>query len=379
MNKLVSKNPIQRFKEGKKIQKFAGGGSSNQKFGNWLFSTGFLSPLRGMFIAAKTFSPTKASSGQIENSKNSSLQRYKAKRKEEIQKQQKQSSVKKVTKPKSVRPIQQQQQAPKIVEQPSVYIPKLEGQEDNWEEVAGIKSPILKTIREQKNQNENTSTTVTKSTTPNFGYRTDNTYENKDFGDRLKSMGIRSNADLIDFGWRTQGKDYDWKGDNWARQFRSDINQALGGDWSDANIRKVFNTAGRWGRGFLGSGDISDFQRTLQTNAGSWNGAYDKAKAQYEANNKQNTNNQITSKNYMELINKWLNGQLKLDSSVNSEYNKFLPPLFRKYPGMTIYDPIKSPLLQNEQHLAPIFRKYYKQGGQLVSRNPIQRFKLKNK
>jgi len=30
-------------------------------------------------------------------------------------------------------------------------------------------------------------------------------------------MGIRSNADLIDFGWRTQGDNYDWKGDNWTK------------------------------------------------------------------------------------------------------------------------------------------------------------------
>ena len=156
--------------------------------------------------------------------------------------------------------------------------------------------------------------------TPNFGYRTNNTYEDVDFRDRLKSMGIRSNADLIDFGWRTQGNDYDWKGNNWAKQFRSDINQALGGDWSDTNIRKTFNTSGNWGGGFLGSGDISDFQRALQINAGSWNGAYDRAKEQYKTN------------------------RLKF-----------------------------SPGYVNWRSLLNL--SYYKQGGQLVSRNPVQRFK----
>lgn len=107
-------------------------------------------------------------------------------------------------------------------------------------------------------------------------YRTSNTYENADFSDRLKAMGIKSNADLIDFGWRTNGENYDWKGDNWAKQFRSDINQALGGDWSDQNIRKVFNTQGKW-RGSR-VGDFSDIQGVLQNNAGKWNGAYDNAK-----------------------------------------------------------------------------------------------------
>ena len=155
--------------------------------------------------------------------------------------------------------------------------------------------------------------------TPNFGYRTNNTYEDVNFRDRLKSMGIGSNADLIDFGWRTQGNNYDWKGNDWAKQFRSDINQALGGDWSDNNIRKTFNISGNWGRGFLGSGDMSDFQRTLQTNAGSWNGAYDKAKEQYESN-------KLKFPEYMKPITNWFTG-------------------------------------------------YYKQGRQLPSRNPIQRFK----
>lgn len=146
----------------------------------------------------------------------------------------------------------------------------------------------------------------------NFGYRTSNTYENNDFSDRLRNMGIRSNADLIDFMHRTNGENYNWNGNNWARQFRSDVNQALGGDYSDANIRKVFNTSNNWGRGFLGRGDIGDFQNALQTYAGTWNGSYDR-----------NLGNYVK----------------------NIDWSKF---------------------------------KLFKQGGQLPSRNIIERFKQKN-
>ena len=146
----------------------------------------------------------------------------------------------------------------------------------------------------------------------NLGYRTSNTYENNDFSDRLRNMGIRSNADLIDFMYRTNGKDYNWNGDNWARQFRSDVNQALGGDYSDANIRKTFHTKNGWGGGFLGGGDFTDFQNALQTNAGVWNGMYER-----------NLGNYVK----------------------NIDWSKF---------------------------------KLYKQGGQLISRNPVKRFKQKN-
>ena len=119
-------------------------------------------------------------------------------------------------------------------------------------------------------------------------YRTSNTYENTDFSDRLKAMGIKSNADLIDFGWRTNGENYDWKGDNWAKQFRSDINQALGGDWSDQNIRKVFNTQGKW-RGSR-VGDFSDIQGVLQNNAGKWNGTQNSPNNQIVQPNNNYTN-----------------------------------------------------------------------------------------
>ena len=106
-----------------------------------------------------------------------------------------------------------------------------------------------------------------------FGYKTSNTYEGNDFASKLKKMGIRSNADLINFMYKS-GKE-GWKGDAWQTQFRNDVDKALGGDYSDANIRKTFNTKNGWGRGFLGGGDFSDFQNALQTNAGVWNGIYD--------------------------------------------------------------------------------------------------------
>ena len=118
----------------------------------------------------------------------------------------------------------------------------------------------------------------------NFSYRTSNTYENNDFFNKLKAMGIRSNADLIDFMNRTNGENYNWNGDNWAKQFRSDVNQALGGNYSDDNIRKVFNTSGNWHRGFLGRGDLGDFQNALQTYAGTWNGSYDRNLGNYVKN-----------------------------------------------------------------------------------------------
>ena len=106
-----------------------------------------------------------------------------------------------------------------------------------------------------------------------FGYKTSNTYEDDNFTNKLKGMGIRSNADLINFMYKS-GKE-GWKGDAWQTQFRSDVDRALGGDYSDANIRKVFGTQGKWGRGFMGRGDFGDFQNILQTNAGVWNGMYD--------------------------------------------------------------------------------------------------------
>ena len=183
-----------------------------------------------------------------------------------------------------------------------------------WKDFAANNIPKnFDVTQEQKNMNIETKPyTEVQTPTANFGYRTSNTYENNDFLDRLRNMGIRSNADLIDFMYRTNGANYNWNGDNWARQFRSDVNQALGGNYSDDNIRKVFNTSGNWHRGFLGRGDLGDFQNALQTYAGTWNGSYDR-----------NLGNYVK----------------------NIDWTKF---------------------------------KLFKQGGQLPSRNPVKRFKQRN-
>lgn len=106
-----------------------------------------------------------------------------------------------------------------------------------------------------------------------FGYKTTNTYEDDDFANKLKRMGIRSNADLMHFMY--ESKKPNWQGDEWSTQFRNDVDRLLGGDYSDANIRKVFKTKNGWNNGFMGRGDFGDFQNVLQTNAGVWNGIYD--------------------------------------------------------------------------------------------------------
>ena len=106
-----------------------------------------------------------------------------------------------------------------------------------------------------------------------FGYKTSNTYEGDDFANKIKALGIRSNADLINFMYKS-GKE-GWKGDAWQTQFRNDVDRLLGGDYSNTNIRKVFKTKNGWGNGFMGRGDFGDFQNVLQTNAGVWNGMYD--------------------------------------------------------------------------------------------------------
>ena len=177
---------------------------------------------------------------------------------------------------------------------------------------------------------------------PFFGYRTNNTYGDSDFRNKLETLGIRSNADLINFGWRTQGTDYDWKGNDWAKQFRSDLDRILGKNWSDENIRRAFNTSGKWGRGFLGSGDFSDFQKSLQESAGVWNSDYDRRKVDYE----NSLANQQKSP-------KWLP---QIQNSINSLW--------------TTYTPSWRNNLQGVLNLS-----LYKKGGALSPRNPVERFK----
>ena len=59
-------------------------------------------------------------------------------------------------------------------------------------------------------------------------------------------------------------------------------------DWSDQNIRKVFNTQGKW-RGSR-VGDFSDIQGVLQNNAGKWNGTQNNPINQTTQSNNNYTN-----------------------------------------------------------------------------------------
>lgn len=87
--------------------------------------------------------------------------------------------------------------------------------------------------------------------TPDFGYKTTNDYTSSDFKNKLSGLGINNNANFVRFLNETGG-------DAWTQQFRNDARYALGADYSDENIRKVFNTQGNWGKGFLGKGDYGD-------------------------------------------------------------------------------------------------------------------------
>lgn len=150
-----------------------------------------------------------------------------------------------------------------------------------------------------------------------FGYKTANTYEDDDFASKLKNMGIKSNADLMHFMY--ESKKPNWKGDEWSTQFRNDVDRLLGGDYSDANIRKVFKTKNGWNNGFMGRGDFGDFQNVLQTNAGVWNGIYDAkqnearmnaARQQYAAKLSQQFTPQLSKPTIEDPSNKFMVGNI---------------------------------------------------------------------
>ena len=150
-----------------------------------------------------------------------------------------------------------------------------------------------------------------------FGYKTANTYEDDDFASKLKRMGIRSNADLMHFMY--ESKKPNWQGDEWTTQFRNDVDRALGGDYSDKNIRKVFKTKNGWSNGFMGRGDFGDFQNVLQTNAGVWNGIYDAkqnearmnaARQQYAAKLSQQFTPQLPKPTVADPSNKFMVGNI---------------------------------------------------------------------
>ena len=199
--------------------------------------------------------------------------------------------------------------------------------------------------------------------TPNYGYRTNNTYEGNDFYNRMKSMGIRSNADLIDFMYRNNGKTFS---DDWTRQFHSDVNKALGGDYSDANVRKVFGTNGTWGKAFMGSGDYTDFQKTLQTNAGIWNGTYDAKELAARTGNDGIVYSSLERKKLFDKYNKPSQTTILGNNNFNYSYDLFKP--------VTWSDNLSNQLMQNTNYYNPS----YKKGGSLISKNAIERFKQKN-
>ena len=167
-----------------------------------------------------------------------------------------------------------------------------------------------------------------------FGYSTTNTYEDNDFANKVKALGIRSNADLINF-MHNSGK-AGWKGDEWSTQFRSDVDRALGGDYSDANIKRVFKTKNNWGGGFMGRGDYGDFQNALQTNAGVWNGIYDAkqnearmntARQQYAVKLAQQFTPQLSKPTVEYPLNKFMIGKIQTNTLSDQ------PGLSKKWTG----------------------------------------------
>lgn len=172
----------------------------------------------------------------------------------------------------------------------------------------------------------------------NFGYTTTNTYSDpiKTFRQRLQSLGINSNQSLIN--WLNNTKDRDIS-DAWQRQFRTDVDKALGSNYSNENIEKVFDTQGKWYRGK--EGDYNDFQNALATQAGTWNGTADKLKQQYYNN------------------------------LGNSAINNMMPPSGNYVPPLEIRNFAKNNSFSGT--FVPTIK--LKQGAKLTSKNVIERFK----
>lgn len=395
MNKLVSRNPIQRFKQGRKIIKAEPGWKLDPYTGK------YKNPVTNQLITAEQYKQYKLDklrkAGYIDNNNHwigsTSTQDKKSSSTETSQRSS--STSKRPLKTKEQWESEFNNAKNKLTAQQLMYLDSLGIDTSNAEKMQkGINaynkdsglvvdnkwgnnsstalSKILSSMpsnyrNEDTQQGLDNEKNIPDPTKPviNLGYRTSNTYENNDFSDRLKNMGIRSNADLIDFMYRTNGENYNWNGDNWAKQFRNDVNQALGGDYSDANIRKVFNTQGNWGRGFLGSGDIRDFQNALQTNAGIWNGLYDKKQQEADLLSRTGQNGIVYSNSHArDLFDKI---KLKNTTFMNQPTNVSNASLGIKTPGQATWRTLLNDRLS-----------YYKQGGHLPSRNIVERFKQRN-
>lgn len=339
MNKLVSKNPIQRFKEGRKIEKFETGGftyngkhyvGGGTKIVNWLKKQ--MMPF-GAIPVKQQSQKTKRTVYPLYNSTTGETTYYNSLEEREAAKQNIINSKNNITINNSgvipgVNDIDTQM---RINQLPSAKLKKplktqeqwntefqnnfinnltqdqrqyLDSQGVNFNDVKAVQKFIgtnddgkwgrnsinawnkfISTIpqnfsqtREEQSMMQGTTPYVETPITPTK-YTTNNTYMDKtQFRDNIRGLGIQSNADLINWMHQTGAEGYDFGGNQWAKQFRNDVDRVLGGDYSDANIRKTFNTAGNWGRGFLGGGDLSDFQNAMATNAGVWNGIADAGK-----------------------------------------------------------------------------------------------------
>ena len=352
MNKLVSKNPVQRFKQGRKIEKFQGGGEPQKKYyltnnGGLVYETpetvdalysdavaaNLTNPYNvktnsgykfqiGSFDGGKTYYRLDTRKKLDNNSANFLIRKAIKPKKEEVGKVGDGRDTKGVSNGVGTRkdwkaeytnnflntlsndeithlkqamgsdngyldPSKMQEFLIANLGKGSLGNYGKEGVDGRWGNVSRdawelYKKKYISTPKQEEifeTPAENNETPITTPVVTPTKYTTNNTYMDKtQFRDNIGGLGIQSNADLINWMYQTGAEGYNFGGNQWAKQFRSDVDRALGGDYSDANIRKTFNTAGNWGRGFLGGGDLSDFQNAMATNAGVWNGIADAGK-----------------------------------------------------------------------------------------------------
>lgn len=307
MNKLVSKNPVQRFKQGKRILKAYYGNGMNLPYNADNEEVPVVKPImvNGITLAEKRKQYQNKNQSSVPNSvskpntvakKPTTFKGISASGKVLARKNQWNDVISNEDKQKlmstgyfnrdSFKDVKTFQQAL------NNYLGK-DGygsiSEDNmWgnQTAAAFKtaldkstSPVVRTVDKvifQGKQPSLVSVPTVKAENINipikdYGYSTTNHYDgdlNKYIG-TLKSLNINSNQSLADFVNRDNS---DLSG--WEAQLHNDIRNALNNDYSDENIKRVFGTSGKWGKGFLGRGDYGDFFNSLQRLAGTWNGNY---------------------------------------------------------------------------------------------------------
>lgn len=335
MNKLVSRNPIQRFQQGKKIVKAKLGTSAvvGTKVGDWVrkqSSEGFLwqntrnnsilQPGKEIVVNGMVLKGTGGmTSESLRSNKNKGLlSKANTYFNNSIKKINNMQPKKKATSTVTKTPVQKQ---PEAVQQPETTT-------TTQQTTTTYTPPTL-------NFNPNNLPIFSAPKIPDFGYKTTNDYTSSDFKNKLSGLGINNNANFVRFLNETGG-------DAWTQQFRNDAKYALGADYSDENIRKVFNTQGNWGKGFLGRGDYGDLQNALIGYSKEWNDTYDRKSQGYDLANK-----------------------------------------YFKTPTFFQYTPTTAPLFSQSSYLPQISKwwapalnltHYIKKGG-LISKNPVQRFR----